>query len=74
MKNIDIGQVVEKGDYIAQLGTAEINGDYAPHLHFQIIKDMGRFSGDYPGVTSKLKLKELMANGEDPKLLLNLPS
>ena len=35
---------------------------------------MGRFSGDYPGVTSKLKLKELMANGEDPKLLLNLPS
>ncbi|WP_283642438.1 peptidoglycan DD-metalloendopeptidase family protein [Croceibacter atlanticus] len=74
LKNIDIGQVVEKGDCIAQLGTAEINGDYAPHLHFQIIKDMGRYSGDYPGVTSKLKLKELMANGEDPKLLLNLPS
>jgi len=74
LKEIQIGQVFEKGECIAQLGTAKVNGDYAPHLHFQIIKDLGTYFGDYPGVTSKLKLEQLKVNGEDPKILLKLSS
>jgi hypothetical protein len=30
-----------------------VNGDWPPHLHFQIISDMGTKRGDYPGVCSK---------------------
>ena len=35
-----VGDIVKKGEQIATLGLPPINGDYAPHLHFQIIIDM----------------------------------
>jgi murein DD-endopeptidase MepM/ murein hydrolase activator NlpD len=30
-----------KGQQIAALGDSAVNGDYSPHLHFQVIKNMG---------------------------------
>ena len=47
-----IGQIVKKGEQIGNLGLPPINGDYAPHLHFQIIIDMEDIKGDYAGVCS----------------------
>jgi len=35
---VKVGDFVKQGDIIAQLGDAKVNGDYAPHLHFQIMK------------------------------------
>ena len=49
-----------------------MNGDYAPHLHFQIIKDVQDFVGDYPGVCSKMDLEFYKKNCLDPELLLRL--
>ncbi|WP_396175877.1 peptidoglycan DD-metalloendopeptidase family protein [Flavobacterium sp.] len=69
---LKIGQQVSKGEAIASLGTSDVNGDYAPHLHFQIIRDLGDYHGDYPGVCSKSKLNYYLENCPDPKLLLNL--
>jgi len=37
-----VGDTVEKGEQIANLGLPPINGDYAPHLHFQIIIGHGK--------------------------------
>jgi murein DD-endopeptidase MepM/ murein hydrolase activator NlpD len=71
---LKIGQKVSKGEAIASLGTSDVNGDYAPHLHFQIIRDLGDYQGDYPGVCSKSKLSYYRENCPDPKLLLNLHS
>jgi murein DD-endopeptidase MepM/ murein hydrolase activator NlpD len=67
-----IGQKVKKGETIAWLGAPEVNGDYAPHLHFQIIKDMQGMKGDYPGVCSKNKLAFYMDNCPDPNFLLKI--
>ncbi len=66
------GQVVKKGEIIAQLGAPPINGDYAPHLHFQIIANMQGKKGDYPGVCSKSELEFYTENCPDPNLLLKI--
>ncbi|MCC1485436.1 peptidoglycan DD-metalloendopeptidase family protein [Winogradskyella immobilis] len=67
-----VGTEVKQGEQIATLGTAEVNGDYAPHLHFQLVKDMQDFKGDYPGVTNRLDLDFYKINCPDPNLLLKL--
>lgn len=66
------GAAVKKGEIIGQLGAAPINGDYAPHLHFQIIKDMQGKRGDYPGVCSQSELEFYKKNCPDPNLLLKI--
>lgn len=69
---LEVGQSFKKGEQIATLGDASVNGDYAPHLHFQIIKDMQDFVGDYPGVCAKKELGFYRENCPDPELLLRL--
>ncbi|WP_298417282.1 peptidoglycan DD-metalloendopeptidase family protein [uncultured Kordia sp.] len=72
IEDIQVGQQFKKGDQIATLGDATVNGDYPPHLHFQIIKDMQHYKGDYPGVSSQKDLEFYRQNCPDPNLLLGL--
>lgn len=65
-----IGDNIEKGQQIGTLGLPPINGDYAPHLHFQIIIDIQNNYGDYPGVCSEKMLDYYTNNCPNPKLLL----
>lgn len=67
-----IGDTVSKGEQIGNLGLPPINGDYAPHLHFQIIIDMENNFGDYPGVCSSKMLGFYSANCPDPDVLLKI--
>jgi murein DD-endopeptidase MepM/ murein hydrolase activator NlpD len=67
-----IGDSIQKGQQIATLGLPPINGDYAPHLHFQIIIDMEGKFGDYPGVCSENKLSFYKENCPDPNWLLKI--
>ncbi|MEC5156553.1 peptidoglycan DD-metalloendopeptidase family protein [Chryseobacterium sp. MP_3.2] len=66
------GQFVKEGEKIAELGKPPINGDYAPHLHFQIIKDIQNKKGDYPGVCSVKEVEFYKENCPDPNLLLKI--
>ena len=72
ISKIKVGQQFKKGETIATLGDASVNGDYAPHLHFQIISDMQTNEGDYPGVCSKSDLDFYLNNCPDPNLLLKI--
>ncbi|WP_296314867.1 peptidoglycan DD-metalloendopeptidase family protein [Winogradskyella sp. UBA3174] len=65
-----VGADVRQGEQIATLGSAVVNGDYPPHLHFQIIKDMQNYKGDYPGVSNQLDLEFYKVNCPDPNWLL----
>ena len=53
IENLEIGTAFKKGQKMATLGDSSVNGGYAPHLHFQIIKEIKDYTGDYPGVCSK---------------------
>lgn len=72
INDIKIGQSVKQGAKIAHLGDSSINGDYAPHLHFQIIKDLHGNSGDYPGVCSLNQLSFYKENCPNPMELLGV--
>lgn len=69
---IKVGDLFTKGQKLATLGDAKVNGDYAPHLHFQIIKKIGHHFGDYPGVCNVKKLDFYLNNCPDPNLLLKI--
>ena len=66
------GQDVHPGEVIAALGSSEVNGEYAPHLHFQIIIDLEGKHGDYPGVGSQNTLEHYRKNCPDPNLILKI--
>jgi murein DD-endopeptidase MepM/ murein hydrolase activator NlpD len=72
LENIKIGSIFKKGEQLASLGDASVNGDYSPHLHFQIIKNIADKFGDYPGVCSKNELPFYLENCPDPNLLLKI--
>ncbi|WP_298236840.1 peptidoglycan DD-metalloendopeptidase family protein [uncultured Algibacter sp.] len=74
IENLRVGQIFKQGACIAKLGDAYVNGDYPPHLHFQIIKDLQNYKGDYPGVCNKNNLAFYLNNCPNPELLLKLDS
>lgn len=72
IKNLQVGEKVQQGQIIAQLGDNTVNGDYAPHLHFQLIIDIEDNFGDYPGVCSQKDLEFYRQNCPNPNHLLKL--
>jgi murein DD-endopeptidase MepM/ murein hydrolase activator NlpD len=72
IEQIEIRTTFKKGQIVATLGDSSVNGGYAPHLHFQIIKNIEDYSGDYPGVCSKKDLDYYLDNCPDPNLLLKI--
>src|SRR5690606_15181690 len=49
------------------------NGDWPPHLHFQIILDLLDLDNDYPGVALASQREVWLANSPDPNLILGIP-
>lgn len=72
IQDLFIGKEFIQGDTLGFLGTPDINVNYAPHLHFQIIKEIGSYSGDYPGVCAESNLDFYVKNCPNPNLLLGL--
>ena len=67
------GTPIPKGSNVGTLGAPPINGDWPPHLHFQIITDMlGKF-GDYPGVAAESQRDYFLALCPDPNEILRSP-
>ncbi|WP_411031473.1 peptidoglycan DD-metalloendopeptidase family protein [Spongiimicrobium sp. 3-5] len=72
LENIFVGKEFYQGDTLATLGSPEINVNYAPHLHFQIIRNIGDYQGDYPGVCTKNDADYYSKNCPNPNLLLKI--
>ncbi len=70
--NIQEGKRVEKGDVIGEFGIPQENGNWPPHLHFQIIKHLQGMKGDYPGVCKFSEKEKYLENCPDPDLILGM--
>jgi len=68
-----IGQQVKSGQQIANLGEPYENGNWAPHLHFQLMLDMEGKTGDYFGACRKSEKDKYLQNIPDPAILLQFP-
>jgi len=73
IENLTIGQEVNKGEALCKMGNCPINGNWPPHLHFQVILDIFDHKGNYPGV-AYFSEKEIWASiCPNPNLLLQIP-
>ncbi len=72
LENLKEGKLITAGEKIATFGTFPENGDWPPHLHFQIISEMGDKKGDFPGVSSIAEREYYLSLCPDPDLILRI--
>ena len=66
------GQYITRGEVIGHFGKPSENGNWPPHLHFQVIDDIQLMNGDYPGVCKLSESEWYLKNCPDPDLVLNM--
>jgi 4-aminobutyrate aminotransferase-like enzyme/Ser/Thr protein kinase RdoA (MazF antagonist) len=71
---MEVGHRIARGEQFARIGSAEENGGWAPHLHFQIILDPLDLGADFPGVAYASQRAVWKSLSPDPNLLLGIPA
>ena len=74
LEHLSVGMRVKKGKQIGAIGDPIINGEWPPHLHFQIITDVLNYSGDFPGVCAPVSRSLWLSLCPDPNLILQIPT
>jgi murein DD-endopeptidase MepM/ murein hydrolase activator NlpD len=72
LNNLKEGKYISRGEILAHFGDPKENGDWPPHLHFQIINDIRLNKGDYPGVCTVSESEKYLDNCPDPDLILGM--
>lgn len=65
------GQLIKKGECLGQMGNYPENGNWASHLHFQVILSMLNYKNDFPGVAYPDQLDVWKSLCPDPNLLFS---
>ena len=65
------GQYITRGEVVGQFGPPAENGNWPPHLHFQVIHEL-YVKGDYPGVCKLSESEAYLNNFPDADLILNM--
>lgn len=74
LEDLSIGKNIIKGERVACLGNSSENGQWPPHLHFQIISDMLGRTGDFPGVAKPSEKDYYLGLCPNPNLVLQIPN
>ena len=72
LKNLHEGKRIKKGEVFSEFGMRFENGNWPPHLHLQLIKDMQGWEGDYPGVCKYSEKEQWLLNSPDPDMVLQM--
>ncbi|MBX3254518.1 MAG: peptidoglycan DD-metalloendopeptidase family protein [Chitinophagaceae bacterium] len=72
IQHLSPGQYVVYGQTIGHFGEPHENGNWPPHLHFQLIEDVELKEGDYPGVCTASEKTKYLANCPDPDLVAQM--
>ncbi|RYY21827.1 MAG: peptidase M23 [Chitinophagaceae bacterium] len=72
LEGLHAGKFIKAGNQFAHFGSPSENGEWPPHLHLQLILDIGGRAGDYPGVCRYSERSFWLKNSPDPDLILNL--
>ncbi|WP_234733017.1 peptidoglycan DD-metalloendopeptidase family protein [Tellurirhabdus bombi] len=67
------GKRIKSGEKVAEIGPFPENGDWPPHLHFQLMTDMLGLKGDFPGVCSLSDRAKFLSICPNPNQLLQIP-
>ncbi|AFK04353.1 Peptidase M23 [Emticicia oligotrophica DSM 17448] len=66
------GKEIKSGEAFAKIGNYPINGDWPPHLHFQVMTDMLGMKGDFAGVCAMSEQEKYQQICLDPNFILGL--
>lgn len=69
LEGLKKGMPIQKGQQIATIGNLPQNGNWPPHLHFQVMLDMLGWEGDFPGVAFPSEQKTWLSVCPNPVLL-----
>jgi murein DD-endopeptidase MepM/ murein hydrolase activator NlpD len=64
------GKLFAAGEKIGEMGLRPANGNWPPHLHFQLIGDLQGLGHDYPGVARAPDLGFYQLNCPDPNSII----
>lgn len=70
LTNLKAGDVVKKDSVLGHVGAIHENGNWPPHLHFQVILDILDAATDFPGVAAAHQRKLWQSISPDPWILL----
>lgn len=71
IKNIEVGDKINKTQVFAEIGNSNENGNWPSHLHFQVISNMNENFGDFPGVSSIQEKNKYLYICPNPMLIIN---
>ena len=71
---LQLGQSLARGQRIGAIGAPPENGDWPPHLHFQIILDLLDLERDFPGVAFASQRAVWTSLSPDPNVILGIPA
>jgi peptidoglycan LD-endopeptidase LytH len=74
LEELSVGMPVSINQPLATFGNISENGNWPPHLHFQLMFDMEGKKGDYPGVCRYSEKEKYLQNIPDPQLILRFPA
>jgi 4-aminobutyrate aminotransferase-like enzyme/Ser/Thr protein kinase RdoA (MazF antagonist) len=74
LTTLQVGQAIQRGQHIANIGAPPTNGDWTPHLHFQLITDLLELDRDFPGVAYASQREVWKSLSPDPNLILSIPA
>jgi len=66
------GAYITRGEVLGHFGEPHENGNWPPHLHFQIIKEVRIKNGDYPGVCTSSEREAYLKNCPNADLILDM--
>ncbi len=72
LEHLRVGKFITRGEVIGHFGPLTENGNWPPHLHFQIIEDIGNSEGDYSGVCAITDVAKYIKNCPDAGLMINV--
>jgi 4-aminobutyrate aminotransferase-like enzyme/Ser/Thr protein kinase RdoA (MazF antagonist) len=74
LEGLSAGMSIQHGQQIATMGDFPINGDWPPHLHFQVIADLLDYKGTFPGVARASDRAVWRSLCPDPNLIVGVPA
>lgn len=73
VQQFKVGDQIRKGELLSRIGTWPENGNWAPHLHFQVMFSLLHYVDDFPGVAYPNEMEIWKSLCPDPNLLFQKP-
>ena len=64
------GDKIKADDVVGFIGELQVNGNYVPHLHFQLMSSMLKYQRDFPGVAAESHLPYYLQVVHHPDVIL----